>query len=130
VSANPLRRQPHHLDQRFHHARPPPGLRHDRHDDSQAHIPGLNIALLAFLALAAIQLFLAQSYGIQAFIQSQPDNGDFASASASSPTGSNDHNDWVQGKALSIWASIAWLSAGLALGTGTLAWGLPGRVVA
>jgi hypothetical protein len=36
----------------------------------------------------------------------------------------------VQGKALSIWASVAWLSAGMAVGTGTLAWGLPGRIVA
>jgi len=82
--------------------------------------------LVLSFALGTILYVLAQAYGVQAFIMSSPDNGRFASLAGNdlNPDG-DDHDPWVQGKALTVYASLAWLCSLLG---GTLAiftWRLP-----
>ena len=72
--------------------------------------------------------FLAQCYGVLGFVQSQPDNGNFATTQFAGAPGQDDHNPWVQGKALSIYASVSWFSALLAVGMASLLWRLPRSV--
>jgi hypothetical protein len=85
----------------------------------------INVFLLFCLAAGSVQIILSQYYGILAFIQSMPDNGSFAGRTASPPPGVEQHNPWVQGKALSIFGSVAWLSGLLAMSASLLQWGLP-----
>jgi len=76
--------------------------------------------LLAFLSVTAMCTFLSQFYGILGLIQSQPDNGIWASMSLGSvqdqQTGDLHHAPWVQGNVLTIYMSLAWLFSALAAG--------------
>jgi hypothetical protein len=90
--------------------------------------PCANLSLTIFLAVGVITAVISQFYGILGLIQSMPNNADFASSAA----GSNDnvntngsHGPWYQGKALSVYATVAW---GFALASGAVAgriWRLP-----
>ncbi|KAF2178914.1 hypothetical protein K469DRAFT_674865 [Zopfia rhizophila CBS 207.26] len=76
--------------------------------------------LLAFLSVTAMCTFLSQFYGILGLVQSQPDNGIWASMSLGSvqdqQTGDLHHAPWVQGNVLMIHMSLAWFFSALTAG--------------
>ncbi|KAK0109114.1 hypothetical protein ONS96_002941 [Cadophora gregata f. sp. sojae] len=77
-------------------------------------------ALLVALSVTAMCTFLSQFYGILGLIQSQPDNGLWASLSLGAvqdqQTGDLHHAPWIQGNVLTIYMSLAWLFSALAAG--------------
>ncbi|KAG4443041.1 hypothetical protein IFR05_001495 [Cadophora sp. M221] len=77
-------------------------------------------ALLISLSVTAMCTFLSQFYGILGLVQSQPDNGLWASLSLGAvqdqQTGDLHHAPWVQGDVLTIYMSLAWLFSALAAG--------------
>ncbi|PVH85291.1 hypothetical protein DL98DRAFT_568476 [Cadophora sp. DSE1049] len=77
-------------------------------------------ALLVSLSVTAMCTFLSQFYGILGLIQSQPDNGMWASLSLGAvqdqQTGDLHHAPWIQGNVLTIYMSLAWLFSALAAG--------------
>jgi len=77
-------------------------------------------ALLIALSVTAVCVFLSQFYGILGLVQSQPDNGIWASLSLGAvqdqQTGDLHHAPWIQGKVLTIYMSLAWLFSALAAG--------------
>ncbi|KIX05660.1 uncharacterized protein Z518_03632 [Rhinocladiella mackenziei CBS 650.93] len=79
----------------------------------------LRSAFLCSSAVAAMTTFLAQCFGILGLVQSQPDNGLYASFLNGNSVldGDLSHAPWVQGWALSVYASLGWLCAALAAGT-------------
>jgi hypothetical protein len=99
---------------------------HPSHDKISLFTPYVNLFLITSFVAGAILYVLAQFYGVIGLVQSQPDNGGFATSQDYNPgpLGSN-HEPWVQGKALTVYASIAWLASLLAAGSATLAWKLP-----
>jgi len=76
--------------------------------------------LLAALAVTAMCAFLSQFYAILGLVQSQPDNGAWASVPlgsvVDSQTGDLHHAPWMQGKALTVYVSLGWLFSALAAG--------------
>jgi hypothetical protein len=76
--------------------------------------------VLTALAVTALCAFLAQFYGILGLVQSQPDNGAWASLSLGevpdSQTGDLHHAPWVQGSALTVYISLGWFFSALAAG--------------
>lgn len=88
--------------------------------------PFFNAALVFCFVAGAIMYVLAQFYGVQAFTMSAPDNGRFAALSGNDlDADGDDHDPWVQGTALTIFASLAWLCSGLAAAMALLVWRLP-----
>jgi hypothetical protein len=96
-----------------------------QHASSRKPIRSLGIILATYglliaLSVTAMCTFLSQFYGILGLVQSQPDNGLWASLSLGSvqdqQTGDLHHAPWVQGKALTIYMSLAWLTSALAAG--------------
>ncbi|KAK6433132.1 hypothetical protein LTR95_010691 [Oleoguttula sp. CCFEE 5521] len=92
--------------------------------------PWFNVLLIFCFVFGGVLYIFAQFYGVLAFVQSAPDNGAFASFgnnnNEETVTGLNrEHAPWVQGKALSGYASEAWLSAGLAAMAAGFVWRLP-----
>jgi hypothetical protein len=76
--------------------------------------------LLIFLAVTAMCAFLSQFYAIMGLVQSQPDNGMWASMSLGSvqdsQTGDLHHAPWIQGNALTVYISLGWLFSALEAG--------------
>lgn len=102
-----------------------PEPRH-RHKYLSPAAPYCNAFLIAFLIIGAILYVLAQFYGVLAFVQSAPDNGAFAAYGAMGPNGQgSDHSPWIQGKALSIYGSVAWFGALLTALCASWVWRLP-----
>ncbi|OQO06175.1 hypothetical protein B0A48_08763 [Cryoendolithus antarcticus] len=92
--------------------------------------PWFNVLLIFCFVFGGVLYIFAQFYGVLAFVQSAPDNGAFASFgnnnNGDTVVGLNrEHSPWVQGKALSVYASAAWLSAGLAAMAAGFVWRLP-----
>lgn len=88
--------------------------------------PFVNAFLITFLALGGMLYFLAQYYGILAFTMSLPDNGVFSEYGGNNPDATAGfHEPWVQGKALTTWASLAWFFAALGAAAASKAWKLP-----
>jgi len=87
-----------------------------------------NLCLVISFAVGVVTATISQFYAILGLVQSIPNNADFASSTA----GSNDdintsgnHGPWYQGKALSVYATVAW---GFALASAVMAvraWRLP-----
>ncbi|KAF2001042.1 hypothetical protein P154DRAFT_522035 [Amniculicola lignicola CBS 123094] len=77
-------------------------------------------SLITFLAIAAMCAILSQFYGVLGLVQSQPDNGSWASLPLgevqNQQTGDLSHAPWVQGDALTIYASLGWFFSALAAG--------------
>jgi hypothetical protein len=102
-----------------------PPTRSRRRSTAMAYV---NLLLVVFLAIATITTIISQYYGILGFIQSLPNNSDFASSKGQDSTDEQTHGDhgpWIQGKALSVYLTCAW---GFAVATGVLAsriWALP-----
>ncbi|KAI9763907.1 MAG: hypothetical protein M1840_009019 [Geoglossum simile] len=96
---------------------------HPSHDTISLFTPYVNLSLTISFVVGAVLYVLAQFYGVIGLVQSQPDNGSFAAIQSSSPGSS--HELWIQGKALTVYASIAWLASLCAAGSATLAWKLP-----
>jgi hypothetical protein len=82
--------------------------------------------LLTFLAVTAMCAFLSQCYGVLGLVQSQPDNGAWASASLGtvqdSQTGDLHHAPWIQGNALTIYLSLGWFFSIIAAGAIAGSW--------
>ncbi|ORY12600.1 hypothetical protein BCR34DRAFT_563382 [Clohesyomyces aquaticus] len=76
--------------------------------------------LLVFLAVTALCAILSQFYGVLGLVQSSPDNGSWASLSLGEvqdqQQGSVRHAPWIQGNALTIYASLGWFFSALAAG--------------
>jgi hypothetical protein len=92
-------------------------------------LPYLSLATLVFLFVGVVTALVSQFYGILGFMISLPNQSDFASSSGTG--GSNEvdvhgaHGPWYQGKALSIYVTLAWA---FSIAAGTLAsmtWQLP-----
>jgi hypothetical protein len=81
-------------------------------------------SLIIALSISAVTTFLAQFYAILGLIQSNPDNGLFASRLNGSPQTSGDvtHGPWLQGKGLSTYASLGWFFNALAAGAAGGIW--------
>ncbi|KEF54960.1 uncharacterized protein A1O9_08612 [Exophiala aquamarina CBS 119918] len=79
----------------------------------------LRSCFLCAAAVSAMATFLAQCFGILGLVQSQPDNGLYASFLNGNSVldGDLSHAPWVQGWALSVYATLGWLCAALAAGT-------------
>lgn len=77
-------------------------------------------SLLFALAIAAMCALLSQFYGVLGLVQSQPDQGTWASLSMGeiqdNQLGTDSHAPWVQGNALTVYASLGWLFSALAAG--------------
>ncbi|KAI9773259.1 MAG: hypothetical protein M1839_002171 [Geoglossum umbratile] len=97
---------------------------HPSRDKISVFTPYINLSLILLLAVGGVLYVLAQFYGVIGLVQSQPDNGSFAASW--NPDSSGDHEPWIQGKALTVYASIAWLASLLAAASAALAWRLPG----
>jgi len=82
--------------------------------------------LMTVVLVTAMCAFLSQFYGILGLVQSQPDNGAWASMSLGEvqdgQTGDLHHAPWVQGNALSIYVSLAWFFSALTAGTLGVTW--------
>lgn len=114
----------HHETRRPSHRKRP----HERYLSPTA--PYLNVLLVFSFVFGAILAVFAQFYGVLAFVQSAPDNGAFASYGPfdTQIRVGNDtylHAPWVQGKAISVYASVAWVFAGLAAITASIVWRMP-----
>ncbi len=75
---------------------------------------------------------LASFYGILGLVQSAPDNGAYAvngwtgsSITDQGVTGNTNHQPWVQGKAVTVYGTLAWLSAFAGVGSAAGVWSLP-----
>jgi len=70
------------------------------------------------LSVSTVATLLSQFYAILGLVQSSPDNGRFASFVGGGPNldGDTSHAPWVQGRALSIFASLGWIFNALAAG--------------
>jgi hypothetical protein len=82
--------------------------------------------LLTALAITAMCAFLSQFYAIIGLVQSQPDNGLWASLPLGevqdSQTGDLHHAPWVQGSALTVYISLGWFFSALAAGAISWTW--------
>jgi hypothetical protein len=97
------------------------------HRRRPTYAPYMNLILITSFAIGATAALLSQFYGILGFIQSQPDNGLFASARGNviDPTQDDNHGPWIEGRALKIWVTCAWVFAAFAAGAAGAAWRLP-----
>jgi hypothetical protein len=84
---------------------------------SRAAKAGLGVTSVVLLLLGAALLFLAQLYGVLAFVQSQVPNGRFSSQAQDPDSTSVMAGPWVQGKASVIYASVGWFGACCAAAT-------------
>jgi hypothetical protein len=99
---------------------------HQRKSVVHGIAPFVNAFLITFLALGGTLYLLAQYYGILAFTMSLPDNGVFSEFGGNNPDATAGfHEPWVQGKALTTWASLAWFFAALGAAAASMAWKLP-----
>ncbi|KAF2994239.1 hypothetical protein E8E13_000422 [Curvularia kusanoi] len=113
----------------IHHHR---SRKHRKQKPVSIHSPLLVAAtygLLVSLAIVAVCSVLAQFYGVLGLVQSQPDNGSWASvplgalaAVQDQQTGELSHAPWVQGEALTVYASLGWLFSALAAGSIGASW--------
>jgi hypothetical protein len=87
--------------------------------------PYVNLALIVFFVLGAILTILAQFYGVLAFTISAPDNGVFDGVPLSGFKKAPDHEPWVQGSALSVFASLTWLCAAIGACLAGMVWRIP-----
>ncbi|KAH7227155.1 uncharacterized protein BKA55DRAFT_584230 [Fusarium redolens] len=92
-------------------------------------MPILALVTLVFLFVGFATAVISQFYAILGFIVSLPNQSDFASSQGSGGSDESDvnggHGPWYQGKALSVYATLAW---GFTIATGTivaLTWRLP-----
>ena len=106
-----------------------PGRHHqERHGRSNPALAYVNLLLILFLVIAVLTTVISQYYAILGFIQSLPNNSDFASSRGQDSTDEathGDHGPWEQGKALSVYLTCAW---GFALAAGVIAgkvWPVP-----
>ncbi|MCJ1248186.1 hypothetical protein MMC30_005403 [Trapelia coarctata] len=81
----------------------------------------LNLLLVASLFTGVILALISQFYGILGFIQSAPNNADYATSVGNSAS----HGPWTQGIALSRYATIAWAFATVAGFAAMGVWRLP-----
>lgn len=109
-------------------SKPEPNTQHaTHHRHYPSYTPMINLFLVVSFSIAAITALLSQFYGILAFIQSQPDNGAFASArgNVNDPTQDNSHGPWIEGYALKAWVTCAWVFSAFTAGAAASVWRLP-----
>ncbi|KAF4343952.1 hypothetical protein FBEOM_2109 [Fusarium beomiforme] len=99
------------------------------HRSNNKVMPILTLVTLAFLFVGFATAVISQFYAIMGFIVSLPNQSDFASSQGSGGSNESDengaHGPWYQGKALNLYATLAW---GFTIATGTmvrLTWRLP-----
>ena len=87
----------------------------------------INLVLILCLSIGGICGLLAQFYGILGFVQSQPDNGAFASGRGNvfDPTQDNAHMPWIEGTVLRSYLTCAWVFSAFAAGAAAAVWSLP-----
>ena len=103
---------------------------HRRHKYLSPTAPYVNALLVMTLIIGAILYALAQFYGVLAFVQSAPDNAAFAFYGGGNPAlpppgNAQPHAPWIQGKALSVYGSVAWFAAVLTALCAAWVWRLP-----
>lgn len=87
----------------------------DRIHESKSHFRGhrhtfapyINLLAVTFLVIGAILGVISQFYGILGFIQSAPNNAEFAGA-GSTDTSHGSHGPWFEGPGLSRYCTLAW----------------------
>jgi hypothetical protein len=96
-------------------------LGHSSHSEP-GFLPHLSLATLVFLFVGVVAALLAQFYAILGFLISQPNQSDFASSTGTGGSNEEDvhgaHRPWYQGRALSVYATLA---RAFAIAAGTLA---------
>lgn len=93
-----------------------------------ALVPFINLSVLTFLFIGAIAALICQFYAVEGFIQSQPNNADFAGSLGSSGDDVNtkgNHGPWYQGIALSVYMTCAWAFAAASAIVSAKTWRLP-----
>lgn len=125
VSSGPTKENSHHG-----------GRHHKHHSDTHAEnsgtpnssvhthspaAPYINLLVISFSIIGVATALISQFYGVLAFIQSAPNNADYAT----STTNREHHDPWVQGTALSVYMTLSW-SFGAAAGFGAwIIWSSP-----
>jgi hypothetical protein len=89
--------------------------------------PTLNFFAVLFASVGAVSALIAQFYGVIGLVQSNPDNGRWAgtAGNAADPTLDNSHGPWLQGTALSVFVTLAWMFGAFAAGAAAAVWRLP-----
>ncbi|MCJ1385952.1 hypothetical protein MMC17_009077 [Xylographa soralifera] len=95
--------------------------KHERRRRRFMVMSSINFVLVMFLVVGILLTVVAQFYGILAFIQSSVNNADFATKGGNK----TQHGPWIQGRALSVYATLGWAFAGLAAVGALSAWRLP-----
>jgi hypothetical protein len=106
---------------------------HNHHDKSSQQqkirspiIITATYALIIALSVAAVCAVLSQFYSILGLVQSQPDNGSWASLTLGqvqdSQTGDLSHAPWIQGKVLTTYISLGWFFSALTAGAIGASW--------
>ena len=108
-----------------------------QHDSTRAeryrrHIVLGNVSFVTvlFLCLGVVLALISQFYGVLAFIQSAPNNSDWASSAAGNSQDVNSniegfHGPWYQGPALSVYWTCAWGFAAASAAVASRAWTMP-----
>ncbi|MCJ1402452.1 hypothetical protein MMC11_005672 [Xylographa trunciseda] len=97
------------------------GETHERRQRRFMVMSSINLVLVLFLVVGILLTAVAQFYGVLAFIQSSVNNADFATKGGNK----TQHGPWIQGRALSVYATLGWAFAGLAAVGALSAWRLP-----
>lgn len=86
----------------------------------------VNFVAVSFLCIGAILAILSQFNGVLGFIQSAPNNADWASSAAGNAKADGGyHGPWYEGVALRAYMTCAWTFALAAAVTASRAWRLP-----
>ncbi|KAF2269959.1 hypothetical protein CC78DRAFT_529115 [Lojkania enalia] len=100
-----------------------------RHSDNTRTATHINVALQLFFFIGFATGIISQFYAILAFIQSLPNQADFASSSGVGGSEETNvygnHGPWYQGKGLSVYVTCAWAFAAAAGVTASRTWKLP-----
>ncbi|KAF1834715.1 hypothetical protein BDW02DRAFT_568821 [Decorospora gaudefroyi] len=106
---------------------------HQRHIRKSTITSYIHLSLLVFLFIGFACGLISQFYGVVGFMQSSPNQADYASSTGSGASDETNvygnHGSWYQGVALSVYATCAWAFAAAA---GTMAcrvWRLPNWTV-
>jgi len=103
-------------------------VRH-HHQRRSRIIDYLNLSLLVFFFIGVVAGLISQFYAILGFMQSLPNQSDFASSTGSGASAETQvhgkHGPWRQGVALSVYGTCAWGFSIAAAAVARMTWGLP-----
>ncbi|KAK5046259.1 hypothetical protein LTR84_008402 [Exophiala bonariae] len=90
----------------------------------------VNLLTIVFLLIGAVLVLISQFYAVMGFIQSSPNNSDFASSAfgtgqAEDSNANGFHGPWYQGMGLSVYMTCAWAFAAATATMAARTWDIP-----